>query len=345
MTLTLTEPGRGRGYNVKTIKSILARKVKAWLESIEDVELRKKCERDVIVTGGSITSLLLGEKPNDFDIYMESYETTVELAKYYLDWFERSRKGRGGVPIPMMVDECVDVRGKNRVRIIVKSAGVESEGGDSEERPDYEYFENRPESDPSAADYVADVMDDPGEIQDTYEATRTAAQSETTEEDKKNGYAPYRPKFLSSNAITLADGIQIVLRFYGSPEEIHETFDFTHCTCWFRYRNRHLEMPSKALQCILSKTLVYQGSLYPVCSIFRIRKFTQRGWHINAGQVLKILMQVSALDLNSYDVLEDQLTGVDVAYFTEVLNKSKEKDPEKVDSAYLVEIIDRMFDA
>ena len=38
-----------------------------------------------------------------------------------------------------------------------------------------------------------------------------------------------------------------------------------------------------------------------------------------------------------------QLTGVDVAYFLEVIAKLKEKDPEKVNSAYLIEIIDRMF--
>ena len=43
------------------------------------------------------------------------------------------------------------------------------------------------------------------------------------------------------------------------------------------------------------------------------------------------------------DVLQDQLTGVDCAYFCEVMNKLKEKDPEKVNSAYLIEIIDRMF--
>lgn len=54
-------------------------------------------------------------------------------------------------------------------------------------------------------------------------------------------------------------------------------------------------------------------------------------------------MQVSELDLKDIKVLEDQLTGVDVAYFIEVISKLKEKDPEKVNSAYLIEIIDRMF--
>jgi len=34
---------------------------------------------------------------------------------------------------------------------------------------------------------------------------------------------------------------------------------------------------------------------------------------------------------------------VDAAYFCEVISKLKDKDSEKVNSAYLIEIIDRMF--
>jgi len=54
-------------------------------------------------------------------------------------------------------------------------------------------------------------------------------------------------------------------------------------------------------------------------------------------------MQISELDLTKPEVLEDQLTGVDSAYFIEVMARLKEKDPEKVNTAYLIEIIDRMF--
>jgi 5,10-methenyltetrahydromethanopterin hydrogenase len=77
--------------------------------------------------------------------------------------------------------------------------------------------------------------------------------------------------------------------------------------------------------------------------VIRLRKFIGRGWTVNAGQILKMLLQVSELDLTNPIVLEDQLTGVDAAYFCELIAKVKEKDPEKINSAYLIEIIDRMF--
>jgi len=80
-----------------------------------------------------------------------------------------------------------------------------------------------------------------------------------------------------------------------------------------------------------------------VCSVVRLRKFISRGWRINAGQILKMCMQISELDLTNIEVLDDQLTGVDTAYFLQVIDRLKEKDPEKVNTAYLIEILDRMF--
>ena len=99
-----------------------------------------------------------------------------------------------------------------------------------------------------------------------------------------------------------------------------------------------------SLEALMSRTLVYLGSLYPVCSVFRARKFIERGWKINAGQYLKMILQCSDLDLSDYKILEEQLTGVDAAYFSDLLAKARNKEnPERVDKNYLVEIINRMF--
>jgi hypothetical protein len=148
---------------------------------------------------------------------------------------------------------------------------------------------------------------------------------------------------MSTNAITLSDKIQIVLRFYGEPDEIHKNYDFVHCTNYWSSWDHKLTLHPAALEALLSRELRYVGSKYPICSVFRLRKFIHRGWQINAGQILKMCLQISQLDLGDVRVLEDQLTGVDVAYFVELVEKLKEKDPEKVNSAYLVEILDRMF--
>lgn len=158
----------------------------------------------------------------------------------------------------------------------------------------------------------------------------------------------FRPLFLTTNAITLSNKIQLVTRFYGEPEEIHDNYDFVHATCYWRSENNHLSLPREALEAILTKELRYAGSKYPLASIFRTKKFIERGWTVNAGQYLKMALQLNEMDLHNAEVLEEQLTGVDFAYFQMIIRDIKEKQEKdenfKVDNNYLTEIINRIFD-
>ena len=296
----------------KTIKAVIAKKMNEWWESIQDESLRELVKKNTIVTGGSIASMLIREKVSDFDVYFRDRETTLAIANHYVARFQARQKEQKGIECPLFVEASED-----RIKIVVKSAGIASET--------------------RAGAYVGEVMQDPGAIEDAYEETEQAVLEQ--EDDKQD----CRPIFLSTNAVTLSGKIQVVLRFYGEPDEIHKNYDFVHCTNYWTSWDKELVLHKAALESLLARELRYVGSKYPVCSIFRTRKFISRGWTINAGQMLKICMQVSALDLTDIKVLEDQLTGVDVAYFIEVVEKLKAKDPAKVDTAYLVEILDRMF--
>lgn len=317
-----------RGLKQKTIKGILRRRVDRWINSLPE-NLQGMAKKDTIVTGGCIASMLLGEKINDVDIYFRTKATAKAIAEHYVSEFLEIRKKRGGVEIPIYVEELKDVRGEDRVRVVVKSAGIDkAEGG-----ADYEYFEGRaPEE---AADYVGEVYDDPETIADLAEETQEAV--------NKDDEPEFRPVFLSSNAITISQKIQIVIRFFGEPDAIHENYDFAHCTSYWEASTGDLTLRPEALTALLTRTLVYRGSRYPVASVVRMRKFIERGWRINAGQILKMALQISKLDLGRVEVLEDQLTGVDVAYFAQVIESAKAKDAEKIDHAYLVEVVNRMF--
>ncbi|OWJ73323.1 hypothetical protein CDV50_03315 [Haematobacter massiliensis] len=325
----MEDHGDKRGLKSKTIKSVLRNKVNAWLESITDEGLRDRCQKEAIVTGGSIASMLLGEDVNDFDIYFRTKATVRAVADYYVAQFAEQRKAQGGVAVPIFVEELKDSQGKDRVRIVVKSAGV---AGSGQER-DYEYFEAS-QNDHDAGDYVSEAFDPLSDVKDIADDVRPALEGEGQK---------YTAAFLSTNAISLRGKMQLILRFYGEPDEIHASYDFIHCMNYWESGTSSLTLRAEALEALLSRTLVYAGSQYPLCSVIRSRKFIKRGWRINAGQYLKMAMQISRLDLTDHVTLEEQLTGVDVAYFAEVIAKIKERDPSKVDSAYLTEIIDRMF--
>ncbi|WES36018.1 hypothetical protein P0092_09170 [Ruminiclostridium papyrosolvens DSM 2782] len=173
--------------------------------------------------------------------------------------------------------------------------------------------------------------------------TEPYAESPTINDDKPK----YRPVFFSTNAISLSDKIQLVIRFYGSPEEIHKNYDFVHCTCCYSFFDNELTLPSRALESIINKELYYIGSKYPVCSIIRTRKFISRGWTINAGQYLKMCLQVGELNLKDFKTFKDQLAGVDSAYFSQAIacmeKKAEEDSNFKIDNTYLFEVINRIF--
>lgn len=169
---------------------------------------------------------------------------------------------------------------------------------------------------------------------------------ESSDESKAENLK-YRPRYFSTNAISLSDKIQLVIRFYGSVQEIHANFDFVHCTCSYDYKTGIVNLPSRALEAIINKELYYCGSKYPLCSIIRSRKFVSRGWTINAGQYLKMCLQLNELNLKDLKVFADQLAGVDSAYFSAAIaaiQERQEKEPDfTIDNNYLFEVINRIF--
>lgn len=308
--------------NRRLITKILKAKHAEWCASITDERVRKLVQKQSIITGGSIVSLLTGEKVKDYDFYFRDKQTVEAVANYYVADFIKLNPDHAIQP--KVVVEA------DRVRIRIQSAGITSEKPDK----DYRYFESQPEGD--GQDYV-EVM------------TQALDDVNIRADDKEGDKPAYRPVFLSDNAITLSNKVQLVVRFYGSPEDIHKNYDFVHCTNYWTSDDGKLTLRPQALESILAKELYYVGSLYPVCSVIRTRKFLKRGWYINAGQFLKMCFQISELDLQNLEVLQEQLTGVDAAYFYEIIEYCKtrqEQEPDfKVTMPYLCTIIDRVFGA
>ena len=229
----------------------------------------------------------------------------------------------GGFQFETVKIEVLDT--DDRIKIMIHSQGIASEDGTDE----YQYFEDSTLEEFDSEKFVDKVTES---ISNTHD---------------DSGKKPYRPIFLSSNAITLSDDVQLITRFFGDPKEIHSNYDFVHCTNYWTSGNNHLELNPLALECLLNKELKYIGSKYPIASIIRTRKFINRGFYCNAGEYLKMCWQVNELDLNDLNVLEDQLTGVDFAYFSVLIEALKQKKDKKplfsLNYNYIIEIIDKIF--
>jgi len=70
--------------NRRLIEKILTDKHQKFVASIEDPKVRDLVDKNSIITGGSIVSLLLKEKVNDYDYYFRDIETVKAVANYYI---------------------------------------------------------------------------------------------------------------------------------------------------------------------------------------------------------------------------------------------------------------------
>jgi len=296
----------------KTIQKTISSKMEEWLKSITDESLRKEIRKNLLVSGGSITSMFLNEKINDFDVYINNMGVLFDLTKYYI-------KEHSGITI-------LD----GRIKDVLLNQLTD----------DYKFstgIEDAEDINSAYAISVRNLKDD--QIKLFFHSSKGGTR---INEDKKPEELNYAPIFFSPNAISLSNNVQIILRFHGDNEAIHKTFDFIHATNYFTFESG-LVTNKEALESILTKELKYQGSLYPLTSIIRMKKFVKRGWNINAGEILKIMFQISELDLKNPDVLEEQLIGVDVAYFSKLIEILRGVKDEKLTSQYLNTIIDKVF--
>lgn len=292
--------------NEKRIVQRLNIETKKWVETIQDKELKDKVKNNVVIAGGAITSLLEGETPNDYDVYIKDFDVLVELANYYAELWNKDGRHKSKVTIQVDVPEPEGDVETSKVICFITSKGV---AGEEEE------------------------------------ITKASAGTEANIEVEEDEVADYRPVFFTDNAISLKGKIQLVLRFWGEPEKIISSFDYVHCTNYFDRGNQDLHISKDALMSILNKQLKYVGSQFPICSLFRMRKYMERGYTISAGEILKMSFQISNLDLTDIDVLREQLIGVDTTYMIDLVDRLEQaqEDNVDIDYAYVVDLIDEIF--
>ncbi|WP_302773564.1 hypothetical protein [Clostridium paraputrificum] len=312
--------------NRKHMNSQLCKIFNNFLESVESEEVKEALREGTIITGGALVSLLQGDKPHDYDLYFKDFKTCYKVADYFVEKFNEEHKKKASIKIKTSKEinehstdkwisyenalEEIKNNGEPRIKIFIQSTGVAGE---------------------------EDIEDD--DMQ-----TNITPDSNIDEIEEKPKYVP---KYLTSNAISLSGKIQLVIRFYGDPQEIHENYDFVHCTNYWTSWEKKVTLKLEAVEAIINKELIYVGSKYPLCSIIRTRKFINRGWTINAGQYLKMCMQLNELDLKNIQVLEDQLVGVDSTYFNILISALQEKQKSNndfnVSSSYVASIVDKIF--
>ncbi len=313
------------GYTEKMIKSFCRNKIDDLCKHIAKTnkdladELKKHC----FVSGGAITSLLQGDMPNDYDIYIDDLNTLYKLCVYFTNEWNK---------------EHISKKTFNIIKHTIDKFSDDEEQCDNNKSDVREYVEIQVKS--------CGLAEDDEEHQDEYLPSSEIVKE--IDDVKEKHDEKYKVKCITSNAISLSDDIQIVCRFCGNPEEIFKNYDFVHTMQAYVRNDDELLLNTKSLVSILCKRLEYQGSLFPICSLFRLRKFISRGWTISAVEILKISYQISKLNLDDIKTLKEQCLGADFVYlsrFVDALQKWRDDNPDvEFNSEYMFELIEKVFD-
>jgi hypothetical protein len=358
-----------------TIKKVVNDKVLDWMSTLP-LEIQEYIGSKIVVTGGCIASMFLKEKVNDFDIYFKNIKAVLMISQHYCNkWIvdneKQSSKVSSGI-VPMLRLTLNGEMGEEKFSTLCKVF--------THEASNFQYKPNssgekriiiHPQDEGlktllQEQNYWNQVVrceifiqsqgflgENPDEEYDYFEGRETEAAEDfidktllTNEEGLNEKAEKYSTVFMSTNAITLSHKIQLVIRFFGDPSKIHDTYDFIHATNYWT-KKEGLVTNTKALESLLSKELIYSGSKYPLASIFRTRKFLKREWTCHVGNYVKMAMQLNDMDLTDPFVLEEQLTGVDAAYLYQIIRAVKDKrkdDPTfQFNSTYICTLVDRMM--
>ena len=329
----------------RQIDKVIREKVLALSKAhpeIKDVLLKNS-----IVTGGCIASMFLKEKVNDFDIYFDSLPALIDVMKYfgektnakYLVAFE------AGTEMPQEgLLRFIPSRSENVSKAIEEVTGLAPAEEEEEEHEDdiavppsdfktwyalYGTLDGLRNCD--NIDYIALFYKSKG---------FWSASEELKKKEEKDGLT-HTLRFASANAITLTDKVQLVFRFFGPAHEIHENYDFVHATNFWTSA-LGLITNTEALEAVLARELIYKGSRFPLASIFRTRKFIQRGWSIHIANYVKMAFQLNELDLCNLHTLREQLTGVDAAYLNQLIMQC-ERASVPITANYVCELVEKLI--
>lgn len=312
--------------------------------------IQKELMEGSIVTGGCIASMLLKEKVNDYDVYFKDIGALTRVIQYF------GEKTNAKYLVAYTAGEKLPHEGLARFikgSTINTSTAIEEVQGIA---PEDEEIEEGGDEDlniplPASGHDIWYALYNNVSALATCESVHyialfyqsvghwviSDAEKAKAEKEEKTFYI----KFASANAVTLSDKVQLVFRFFGPADEIHKNYDFVHATNYWTQKTG-LVTNTEALEAILARELIYKGSRFPLASIFRTRKFIQRGWTLHIANYVKMAFQLNELDLKNLHVLREQLTGVDAAYLNQIIMQCERADVP-ITCSYVCELVDRLI--
>lgn len=116
----------------------------------------------------------------------------------------------------------------------------------------------------------------------------------------------------------------IYQNFYHELNDVFKDFDFTINMIGYDVKHKIVREHENAMQHLAQRILVTDGGTkFPLVSVLRLDKYKQRGYDVSKKEVLKLLLAVNNLNLNSYDDVTKHIGGLYGLAVEKIFDKTK----------------------
>jgi len=122
---------------------------------------------------------------------------------------------------------------------------------------------------------------------------------------------------------------QLICAVFGEVEKIIEDFDFTVCMGAWIPRTTNFYLNEHFLKHLAQKRLCFNVKAeYPICSLWRVLKYTKRGYKLPAIEAIKLALRIHSIKLETHADFKKQLMGIDTIFLSALTDKLGELTPE-----------------
>jgi hypothetical protein len=130
----------------------------------------------------------------------------------------------------------------------------------------------------------------------------------------------------------------IVYKYFPTVQDIFNDYDFTVNMGALECRTEQFTFHDEFFKHNSQRYLQFHtGTAYPIISLLRVQKYIDKGYKISKSQMLRILLTISRLDMNTWDQLKDEIGGM---YGLNMDNIFPETEEFSMDKA--IEILDEI---
>lgn len=123
----------------------------------------------------------------------------------------------------------------------------------------------------------------------------------------------------------------ITYKFFPEVQDVFNDFDFTVNMGAYDFKTKQFVFGEDFFRHNSQRFIgINTGTAYPLISVLRVDKYRQRGYTTSKSQLLRLLLRVSQLELNSWDDVVDHIGGMYGIDPTKLFDRSKEFSLDEV---------------